>query len=406
MAYLQDFENLRTSGGSCEVVCIRLMNASMVMRVMDHASYSRLIRQMTDWMKTLVPRYRIYRASPTAFILVSMRPDSGEGERWAQAAFERFGATWPVNGIEVPLKALVLRAVVPREFSTTADVLAMVEGSVPMSAGSHVLAGSDLDFLKRRSQVERAVARGLEQGNFEVYYQPICRMDGTVCAAEALMRLHDPELGAVPPLEFIEVAERSGTIDRIGMFGLKEVCRFLASGQPAAVGVESIHVNLSVLQCLQPDFADKVREMVGRFKASPQQVNFEITESMAADDDGILSGLMQDLAEDGFHFSMDDYGTGFSSAHSVFALDFNIVKIDKSILWDADADSDGRYILESTMQMMHATGHETVVEGVETEEQMKLLRSLGADYIQGYLYSKPLPKEDFLKRVEELNAAR
>lgn len=402
-ALLLDFANFAANGTTANVVCLRLVNDDIVLRTLNQSGHEQLMRAIAEWLKTLAPWYQIYRTSSSSLAVVSLAQDSGEAESWASAIRERFESPWSVGDLDILMVATVLCASVPGDFETGDDVLLMAESPMPFGCEGSILSGADLDYLKRRSQVESALGRGLQDGNFEMYYQPICRIDGTVCAAEALMRLHDPVLGSVPPDEFIVAAERTGAIARLGEFALREACAFLASGEPQAVGIEQIHVNLSMVQCLRPGFEQELRKMVRSYSIDVRSINFEVTETVASSDNGQVAGMIEKLTKDGFLFTMDDYGTGYSSMHSVFALDFNLVKIDKSILWDAEKSQNGAHILEDTLHMMRNTGHKTVVEGVETKEQIELLRAYGADYLQGFYFSCPLPRAEFLEKVRALS---
>lgn len=132
-------------------------------------------------------------------------------------------------------------------------------------------------------------------------------------------------------------------------------------------------------------------------------INFEITESIAASDYSILSRVVRILKRQGFRFSMDDYGTGYSNMQSIFRLDFDVVKIDKSILWSAEKGQMGQIILESSVRMIRQMRRKILVEGVETEHQLQMLRDLEVDYAQGYLYSKPISKSDLITLITERN---
>ncbi len=243
-----------------------------------------------------------------------------------------------------------------------------------------------------------AAASDLSAGLARAYLEGFARSLDEVekpCSAEALMRLHDSVLGNVPPFEFIEVAERMGLVDEIGEFALREVCSFIASGVPSALGIDHINVNLSVIQCMQAGFAERIKEIVESYDIDPSMVTFEITESVAARDYKFLAGVMGTLKGCGHRFAMDDFGTGYSNMHSLVALDFDVVKIDKSVLWDAEKSESGLVVLTSAVSLARNVCCDVLVEGVETKAQVELLHSLGADYYQGYYYARPMPKEEF-----------
>ena len=130
-------------------------------------------------------------------------------------------------------------------------------------------------------------------------------------------------------------------------------------------------------------------------------INFEITESIAADDYEMLSEVIRRLKNEGFLFSMDDYGTGYSNVSAVFSLNLDVVKIDKSLLWGAEKSKLGMIILENTIRMIRQMGKKILVEGVETAEQIELLKRLNVDYLQGFYFSKPIPLDDFMILIRE-----
>ena len=292
-------------------------------------------------------------------------------------------------------------AAVPTDIHTLDELLYMIESPVPKDAENTILARNELSFMARRAAVESAVSKGLAEGNFEVYYQPTYCMDGLrLHGAEALIRLHDKVIGDIFPDEFIPIAEQAGYIDDIDEFVLGQVCAFIKSGEPVRLGMDCINVNLSVLQCMRDDFIERILGIVNSYDIPKSFINFEITESVSASDYELLSDVIKKLKENGFQFSMDDYGTGYSNMHTLFTLDFDIVKIDKSILWDAEMSERGEIILENCVHMIKQMKRKILVEGVETKEHVEKLRTLGVDYLQGYFFSKPITKRELLVYCE------
>ena len=152
---------------------------------------------------------------------------------------------------------------------------------------------------------------------------------------------------------------------------------------------------------MQPDFLQQINQIAEKFDIDKRCINFEITESIAASDYGLLSSIVNVLKSEGYQFSMDDYGTGYSNIESIFSLDFDVVKIDKSILWNAEKSELGRIVLENTVHMVRQMHRKILVEGVETSEQISLLDTLGVDYLQGYFFSRPIPKDDFVAYIRK-----
>lgn len=391
--FLLDIRNFIMTKQTFHVFVINVVNVDIVRRLTGSSSIQTLARLVATYFRTLVPPYQIYHTSYSTFALLYTGDKKG-ADALAKKLEQRFNESWSCLDISIMLNAVILYASVPDELKTPDEILLMLDSPFPKSSAGKVLHGSSLNYLIRRADVERALHTGIAEHRFEVYYQPIYRMeDLSLHGAEALLRLKDPDLGFIPPDEFIPVAEQIGVIDEIGDFVLHEVCQFLQSGIPQEKGMSCIHVNLSVIQCMQPGFTERILSLIDSYGLSHSLINFEITETLAASDYQTLAGVVSTLQAEGFHFSMDDYGTGFSNMQSIFELSFDVIKIDKSILWGAEAGSTGKAILENSARMIRQIGKQIVVEGVETEAQIEMLKRIGVDYLQGYYFSKPIPRE-------------
>ena len=382
------------------IICLKVTNSELVERATGSDNTDRLPMAVAAYLRTLVPRYCVYNTSPGTFIVTVM--DSSEEKALAMSftIIKRFDEPWVFGDTELMLNAVIMEAKVPDRIKSASDAFYMADCPVPSNNDKKILSGSDLDFLMRRAAVESAVNRGLDEKNFEVYYQPTFNLsDRKLHGAEALIRLHDSIIGNIYPDEFIPIAEQIGMIDAIDDFVLREVCEFIKSGIPMKYGIECINVNLSVIECMQPGFVKHINKVTDEYHIEKKHINFEITESVAASDYELLSKVVSALKADGFHFSMDDYGTGYSNMRAIFLLDFDVVKIDKSILWSAEESELGKIILENSVRMIKQMKREILVEGVETQHQIDLLTDLSVDYLQGYFFSKPIPKSDFIKLI-------
>lgn len=400
-ALISDMNTFLVSGRQLYLLCVKITNTEIIKHATGSDSTDTLSKLVAEYLKTLVPRYQIYSINPDTFMLTLMENDETKAVWLAGMISERFERPWKIGDNEIPLKVLIMAADVPVRIRTVDDALYMADSPVPKKLDKNILTGPDLDYLLRRAAVENAVTRGLDQHNFEVFYQPTYHVaTRTLHGAEALIRLHDPELGNLFPDEFIPIAEQIGLIDDVDDYVLREVCKFLESGIPTEMGMECINVNLSMLQCMQPAFAEHIVDIVDKFNVDKHMINFEITESVAAGDYITLSRVVRLMKKQGFKFSMDDYGTGYSNMQSIFRLDFDIVKIDKSILWSAEKGQMGQIILDSSVRMIRQMRRKILVEGVETEHQLEMLKELGVDYAQGYLFSKPVSKADFIDMLQ------
>ncbi len=391
---------------SFHAICVRITNADMLQRLLGTGDTDELIGIAAERLKKEHPRQFIYRTSPDSFILICTDSEAQAADL-ANRIYESFRSTFDYRDAKLTLKAVVMRTTIPEVFERREDVMLLSDGPLPLRETEHVLEGRELDYLVRRAEVESALHRGLEEQHFEVYYQPVYRTKGmSIYSAEALLRLKDSKIGNIMPDEFIPIAEQSGMIHRLGDYVLEEVCLFLSSGIPTEMGLDCIEINLSVLQCLQPGFVERVCEIVRKYDVEPCYINFEVTESAAAGDYAALDTVLKDLKGHGFLLSLDDYGIGYSNVRSVFSMDFEMVKIDKAILWEVQKDGNGRggVILENSVNMIRQMNFKILVEGVETHEQLELLEELDVDYLQGYYFSRPVSKNELLGilRVTEL----
>ena len=401
-AIIADMNSYIISGRELYLLCVKITNTEIIKRTTGSDNTDSLSKLVAEYLKTLMPRYYIYSTNPDTFMLTIKENNEQKAVWLASQISERFERPWKIGDNELPLKCVIMAADVPHRIQSVDDALYMADSPVPKKMDKSILTGTDLDYLLRRSAVERAITRGLEERNFEVFYQPTYYVkNNKLHGAEALIRLRDPDLGNLFPDEFIPIAEQIGLIDEVDDYVLRKVCGFIQSGIPAERGMECINVNLSVLQCMQPSFAEHIIDIVEKFGVEKKMINFEITESIAAGDYGALSRVVRILKRQGFKFSMDDYGTGYSNMQSIFRLDFDIVKIDKSILWSAEKGKMGQIILDSSVRMIRQMSRKILVEGVETEHQLQILRDLGVDYAQGFLFSKPISQKDFIELISQ-----
>ncbi len=396
-ALIFDLENFFSTNQVFQIVFLRITDLESMPRVMGASASEALLRAIADYLRTILPPYCIYYANLSTYILLIHGADEEQAIKIGTQILNRFDTKWKGNTLETRLHAVLVRGMLPKDFPSSEEVLFMADNPLPSKIEKKMMFGRDIPYLLRSLEIERALRRGLESNTFEVYYQPIYESPSLrIKSAEALLRLQDPTLGSLSPAEFIPVAERTGFIDALGDLVMEEVCVFLAGGVPDELFLNDISVNLSTHQCVQPGFANRVKSIVSRFGVEPSKINFEITDSVFFIDYGALGAVIRELKEAGFSFSMGDYGAGYANMQSAFSLDFNMVKIDKRILWSADKGTIGRAILDNSVRMIRETGRKILVEGVETEEQLRMLTRLSVDYLQGFYFSKPMPKDAFI----------
>lgn len=309
------------------------------------------------------------------------------------------------NDVDISLSYCFRILPFPGVVSTVEGVRAAMDFAVRQEyEGERVLTitAAELKKVTREVEVLNCIRTGLRNGNFRVYYQPILEeKSGRFRSAEALLRLKDPELGFIPPDEFIPIAERNGLIPQVGEFVLESVCRFWQENDLLARGIEYIEVNLSAMQCMQTGLPEWVMGVLERYGVPLNRINLEITETAAINNQEVMGRNMDELVRAGMAFSLDDYGTGYSNVDHLAALPLEIVKVDKSLVWKALENPSSKMVLRHTLRMIGDLGKKTVAEGVETGEMVAMLREMGCNYFQGFLYSRPIPETDFLLFLQE-----
>lgn len=245
------------------------------------------------------------------------------------------------------------------------------------------------DDLSEWMALGAALRHALDRNEFELYYQPKTgAAHGRLVGLEALIRWHHPERGLVPPIHFIPLAEESGMIVALGEWVVREACRQHREWLDAGLAPVKIAINLSPLQCQNEDFIDHVERALQRYRVHPMWLEVEVTESAAMSERSIkMLGRLRDL---GVQIAMDDFGTGYSSLSNVKRLPISCLKIDRSFVSEIEGSSSDVQIVNAIVAMAHSLGLNVCAEGVETREQLDVLRDLGCDQIQGYFLSKPV----------------
>jgi EAL domain-containing protein (putative c-di-GMP-specific phosphodiesterase class I) len=260
--------------------------------------------------------------------------------------------------------------------------------------------------MERINTIEKILRKAIETDGFIIQYQPIYSVhQNRFASAEALVRLKDTTtLGYISPEEFITIAERKGMISELGAIVFEKVCIFMKSNQLNELGVSYIEINLSGIQCMDNNLPNQLHTIMKKYEIEPQCINLEITETASVETGELLHTNMKKLRSIGCSFSMDDFGTGYSNLSQMADLSYDLVKIDKSLLWRCFENNNEKAVilLQNVITMLISLNTKIVVEGVETKEQAEWLSKIGADYLQGYFYSKPISENEYITFLNQL----
>ena len=261
-----------------------------------------------------------------------------------------------------------------------------------------------LASARREQMILHLIDKALEKRTFQVWYQPILDVAGkTYRSAEALIRMRDGNGSFINPEELIRIAEKNGRIDAVGLYVFEEVCRLLRDKKSELNGINCIEVNLSPRQLRDPALADNLLALIRKYNLSADSINLEITETAEttqAEKEQMVS-FMERMRAEGVAFSLDDYGSGFATIGTLLTYPVDIVKFDRDILWKAMTDPSAMTLLQTSLSAVRGIGKKAVVEGVETKEMEQMLRENSCDYLQGYLFSRPLPEKEFFRFISK-----
>jgi EAL domain-containing protein (putative c-di-GMP-specific phosphodiesterase class I)/GGDEF domain-containing protein len=393
------------------VFVMEVNNMSIVNSTFGLHGGNQIIREVSRRLQIIADKnLYVYRLSGIRFAIVFNTDE--EYQRFAQSYASMFDQVFVVGETELHLTATACIIAVPEITDRVAefeDLIKYYRSSVKVSDTIIVADRDAIEKTRRRELVDYAIQNAITNNLFEVYYQPIYSLkEKRFNSCEALIRLRDPDLGFISPDEFIPIAEQNGRIVEVGRFVTEEVCRFIKEYNPSQYGLDCIDVNLSVMQCMHPEIINDIEETLKKYSVPRSMINLEVTETASAKSYALLQSRLNELHSNGFSISLDDFGTGFSSVEYLINFPFDIVKLDKSLVWAYMSTKKYEPILQHYMPMLHSLGTKIVAEGVETIEMVNALDELGCDYLQGYYYSRPIPKEafiEFIKRNYEVKTA-
>jgi len=311
-----------------------------------------------------------------------------------------------VEGKEVVTSASMGIAIYPIDGEDVEDIMKNVGIALSCAKsrgrGSYQFFAPSMNIeASRKLHLESRLWRALDRDELVLHYQPVRDVASSeIVGAEALVRWRDSEMGLVSPGEFIPVAEETGVIIPIGAWVLRRACEQLHQWQVDGFRPIRLSVNLSSHQLADPALVELVRRTLEEYGISPAQLELEVTETAIMRGDEVSLASLRGLDELGVGLVLDDFGTGYSSLSHLRRFPFARLKIDRSFVKEIPANPDDVVLTQAIIAMAHSLRMAVVAEGVETREQADLLREQGCDEFQGFLFSRPVPPEQFIRFLE------
>ena len=392
-AELDEAAAKETQLGTLVVSLARLHEIS---NLLGHEAGEAALRQVGALLQSQLPRAAgVARIRDNEFALVVHAHNGrGELEEFAGALHRRLSSALGVNGREFFLGPRVGVSIFPEDGRSVDELFRRADSARNRSGQDgdtiHFYSESAQNDLDERLTVEAQLRRAVERGELRVVYQPkVALGSGRIVGFEALLRWNSMELGEVSPVRFIPLAERTGLIVPIGAWVLQESCRQLARWNADGAGLK-VAVNLSPRQFDQKDLVPMMKRCIVETGVDPAALEFEITETALMRCEGEVDALLHAIRGLGVELSIDDFGTGYSSLAALKHYPVQRLKIDRAFIRDLGRDDDSAAIVRSIINLARNLELTVVAEGVETEEQLAILRTLACDDYQGFLFSRPV----------------
>ena len=396
-----DYFNSRKS---FTVLGIQIEGISYLNETLGYNNFNKILVKIARKICGICGKNNVYRLSGSKIAVIIHSDDKNKDDKFLELQL-LFSQSIKIAEIEVSPKVKMATFQCPEaadNFVKLNDLIFDTLNSSEIESGKIVDGNKKmLEKSRREYELIRILKQALTQNEFEVFYQPIYSVKKKkFTTAEALIRLNNEELGFVSPEEFIPVAERNGLILLIGEFVFRSVCKFIINNKLWEKGIEYIHVNLSAIQCMQEKLHEQLLEIMNFYKLDYKYIELEVTETAAIASSDTLLKNMRSLMENNMNFALDDYGMGYSNTSTILQYPFHTIKLDKSIVWAAMKNEKAQKLLHHTIAMFRDMGIELVAEGVETSEMAVMLMKMKCDYLQGFLYSKPVTGRAFLDLLE------
>jgi EAL domain-containing protein (putative c-di-GMP-specific phosphodiesterase class I) len=380
-----------------KIICFAIRDYQINRDMYGWQQMDRGLQLISDYLTSTFKKDACFYLRNGDFAIITDNPD--REEEICNTIRQRFENTWLAEGTELFL--YISFVVYDSSLGAKTDDIVSSTRAALINAGrvdNQDDIRIDEEMIKnvdRQIAVRKALERAIDEDNILVYLQPVVRAsDYAIVGAEALARIIDPDIGFIPPNDFIPIAEMNGSISKLGKQVFEKTCRFIKEHNDE-IGLEWINVNLSPIQCMNKNLCDEFTEIVEKYNIPVSKIHLEITEQSVIDSE-ILKSQMQILVQHGFKFALDDYGSGYSNASSVVSYPLSNIKIDRGII--VSYFNTPSSLLPNEIKIFLDMDFSVTAEGVETEEMAEKLKEFGCNYLQGFYFSKPIPMDEFVEK--------
>lgn len=395
---LEEYTEKAAKNSNGLILLLDINNLKKINDTLGHSAGDKALRVLASRLESFCQRTcSAARLSGDEFsLLVQECGDADQALAVAHDILELLGRALDLGGQEVFVSASIGVARFPQDAKDPEDLLRHADLALHRAkeVGRNVFLfyqAAMRDSLREDLQIESALHGALEKQEFHLAFQPIVRStDGVMVGLEALLRWDSPTLGSIPPVRFIPQLERNGLIIPVGRWVLETACHEIAELREMRTTPLRIAVNVSARQLLHPNFVADVKDVLEKSGLAPNRLELEITESVLIEN-AAAGDILRALRQLGVRIAADDFGTGYSSLSYLWKFPFSTLKIDRSFVAEMNKDPQAEVIVSSILNLARGLSLDVVAEGIETEAQFEVLKSLGCPLIQGYWTGRPLP---------------
>ena len=399
-------DEAKTSGRKGAIIYLDLDDFKHINDGLGHQYGDVLLKAISNSMKRIEGiENTCYRMGGDEFVIIVPCDSYPKFEEIKEEIRIVFNKPWFLKGADYYCTSSIGIVTFPEDGDTVQDLIKKADIAMYQAkkSGKNKVAeytkDTDAESTKRLD-MEKSMRYATSDGysEFEVYFQPIVdvKKPGNPCVgAEALLRWNSSDLGFVSPGEFIPLAEYLGLINPIGNYVLEQACMALKHWNESGHPYYKVNVNLSVVQLLQNDIAEVIEEIIERTGINPRNLTLEVTESLAINDMVRMKKILDSIKKLGVKIALDDFGTGYSSLNHVREIPIDVIKVDQTFVRGLTTDEYAKAFISMIGELAQALNVKICVEGIETEDQYKVLENMNIHMIQGYLFGRPMPRQNF-----------
>lgn len=387
------------------VIVVNFTQLDHIHTVYDFHTGNTLLKEVikTLWHKT--PSHAVFRLKFNQYLLCTNT--TYQQELLLAKLQETFDTDFSIDGHQINCPASFYPITDIFTCGDADSLLAYIHFLIrqPVSDNQILPTSEDLyQTFSYEQEVERYLDIAVENDLFEVWYQPIYDIkESRFIAFEALSRLKHPELGWISPELFFRIASNTDLIFQILPLQLKKICKFVKDNSAALQPINNIKINLTPAELTKPGYCDALVAIIQEHQLPVSRFQFEVTETAATQYSKKLSAYIVRLQNAGIKLCLDDFGSGYANLNSILRLPFSVIKMDRSLLRNISSDDVTRTFYQSMVHTLKDIGYQIVAEGIETEEEARLMALWNVDMIQGYFYAKPMPAQDILSFLTTQN---